>query len=125
MNEIFYPHTHTELRRKLRNNATIAERVLWKHLQNRRLLGFKFRRQAGIGRYIADFYCPAAKLIVEVDGEIHDQPGVKDYDLLRKHFLEDVGLHILRFSNQEVLSQTDWVVSSIANFLKTQTPSSS
>jgi very-short-patch-repair endonuclease len=122
MQEIFYPHTHTELRRTLRNHATIAERVLWKHLQNRKLLGFKFRRQAGIGRYIADFYCPAAKLIIEVDGEVHGQPDMKEYDLIRNTFMEDLGLRVLRFTNSEVLSKTDWVVSSIARSLEPKPP---
>ena len=119
MQEIFYPHTHTELRRTLRNNATIAERTLWKCLQNRKLLGFKFRRQAGIGRYIADFYCPSAKLIIELDGEVHERSDVKEYDLIRNAFMEDLGLRVLRFTNDEVLSKTDWVIFSIGRVLET------
>ncbi|MEI7512765.1 MAG: endonuclease domain-containing protein [Candidatus Uhrbacteria bacterium] len=122
MTNIFYPHTHTELRRKLRNNATLAERELWKHLQNKRLLEFKFRRQAGIGRYIADFYCPTARLIIEIDGDIHNQPTTKEYDLIRTHFLEDLGLNVIRFTNQEVLSQIDSVLVQILRFLSIRNP---
>ena len=122
MKEIFYPHQYTELRRKLRNNPTRAEQMLWSRLQNRKLNGWKFRRQAGIGRYIADFYCPSLRLVIEVDGDIHDQKGVREYDGLRSSFIENAGLRVLRFSNTEVLTNIDAVLKSISNY---QNPSSS
>ena len=78
-----------------------------------------------MGRYVADFYCPAAKLIVEVDGEVHGQPDVKEYDLIRNLFMESLGLRVLRFTNVEVFSKAEWVISSIADAINTRTPSSS
>ena len=122
MEEIFYPHTHTELRKKLRNNPTLAERILWHSLRNRRLLGFKFRRQAGIGRYIADFYCPKAKLVIEIDGESHLPHEAKVYDSIRTDFINELGLRVLRFSNDEVLYENSNVLKNIVQFLN---PSSS
>jgi very-short-patch-repair endonuclease len=122
MKEILYRHEYTALRRKLRNNPTRAEQVLWARLQNRKLDGWKFRRQAGIGRYIADFYCPARKLVIEIDGDIHDQKGVKEYDELRSSYIEAVGMRMLRFSNDEVLMNIDSVLKTIAAY---QNPSSS
>ena len=65
-------YTSRELRirvRQLRKQATPAEKILWKHLRNRRLNGIKFRRQHPLGRYIVDFYCPTHRLVVEIDGE--------------------------------------------------------
>jgi very-short-patch-repair endonuclease len=122
MEEIFYPQSHTELRRKLRNNPTLAERILWHSLQNRRLLGFKFRRQAGIGRYIADFYCPKAKLVVEIDGESHATPETAAYDSIRTDFMRSLGLQVIRFSNHDVLYENIRVLDAIGKYLN---PSSS
>ena len=69
-----------ELRRSLRNNATSAERKLWRSLQNKKLDGFKFRRQHSIDRYILDFFCPSVNLAIELDGETHYTPEAIEYD---------------------------------------------
>ena len=71
---------HRDLRKALRKQATPAERKLWSIVRDRRLDGYKFRRQHGIGRYILDFYCSKAKLAVEVDGSVHDDPARAEYD---------------------------------------------
>jgi very-short-patch-repair endonuclease len=96
--------------RENRREPTTAERVLWQRLRGSQL-GVRFRRQHAIGSYIVDFYAPAAKLVIDVDGEIH-QTQV-DADRVRDGYLRAAGLRVSRFSNEEVLYQTDQVVSKI------------
>jgi very-short-patch-repair endonuclease len=98
-----------------RHKPTIAEKELWKHLRLRQLRGFIFRRQHSIGQFIVDFYCYKAKLVVEVDGEIHQyQP---EEDKIRQEYLESLKLNVLRFSNNAVLNNTDNVTLQIRNYL--------
>jgi very-short-patch-repair endonuclease len=94
---------------KLRQEATDAERRLWRHLRNRNLGGFKFRRQVTIGPFIADFACVEIKLIVEADGGQHGG----DSDTWRTHYLEALGWKVLRFWNHEILLHTDAVLEAI------------
>ena len=97
--------------RELRNNATQAEQRLWRYLRGRQLNNFKFRRQRPIGRYICDFVCLEAMVVVELDGSQHvtDAP----YDAIRDAFLRSSGLRVLRFWNGDVLSQTESIVETI------------
>jgi len=97
--------------RDLRNNATDAERRLWNRLRRRQLGGFKFRRQHPIGRYVCDFVCLEAAVVVEIDGSQHviDAP----YDANRDTFLRSNGFRVLRFWNGDVLSRTDSIVETI------------
>ena len=106
-----------ERRRDLRNNPTPTETQLWEKLAKRQLGGFKFRRQHSINHYIVDFYCPQLKLIIEVDGEIHDQPKNKEHDHLRDLELTELGFHVLRFRNQEVQSNIENVIEKILSFI--------
>lgn len=102
--------------RKLRREMTDAERKLWWKLRGRQMDGFKFRRQVPIGRYVADFACMEAKLIVEVDGGQHaDDPSG---DIERTRCLEGVGYRVLRFWNHDVLKDTDAVCLAIAEALR-------
>ena len=89
--------------RRLRKSPTDAERALWGLLRNRRLLGHKFRRQTPIGRYVADFVCFERKLIIEVDGGHHLQQT--QYDEHRAKWLESKGFRVLRFWNNQVLTE--------------------
>ncbi len=89
------------LARQMRHEPTPAENVLWALIRNRNLLGFKFRRQHPIDRFIVDFFCAEAHLIIEVDGAIHDY--TQDEDVLRQTFLESRGLRVIRFRNEEVI----------------------
>jgi len=98
--------------RTLRRNQTEAERSLWQHLRNRRLLNCKFRRQHRIGPYYVDFYCAAAMLIVEIDGSQHLEQS--EYDQRRTRFLEAMGYRVQRFWNDEVLVNLDLVLDAIA-----------
>ncbi len=88
--------------RRLRRDQTLAEKVLWNLVRNRRLGGFRFLRQVAIDRYFADFVCEAAKLIVELDGAAHD--GREDYDYRRTETLELFGYVVLRLRNERVLA---------------------
>ncbi|MDD4214870.1 MAG: endonuclease domain-containing protein [Bacteroidales bacterium] len=88
---------------KLRNYQTQAEAALWEELKNKKMDGIKFRRQHPINCFVVDFYCHSAKLIVELDGGIHKNAEVKEHDADRQLQLEEFGLKVIRFSNEEVL----------------------
>ena len=92
-----------EIRRNLRQEATKAEDFLWQHLRNRKLNQLKFKRQHSIGNYVLDFYCASKRLIIEVDGEVHNTPDQKEKDKSRDKNLTEMNFKILRFSNEEVL----------------------
>jgi very-short-patch-repair endonuclease len=104
------------LAQQMRKEPTPAEAHLWKHIRNKQLLGYKFRRQHSIDRFIVDFYCPDAKLVIEVDGPIHDY--TVDEDTARQAYLESLNLRVLRFTNDEVLDRTTEVMDRIAAFLQ-------
>lgn len=92
----------------MRHDMTAAEKKLWSLLRNNRL-GVKFRRQVPYGRYILDFYCVKARLVIEVDGAQHHTPEGKRKDAIRDAYLRSDGLEVLRFLNDEVLSNEDGV----------------
>jgi very-short-patch-repair endonuclease len=103
--------------RELRSNDTEAESRLWRLLRNRQLSGFKFRRQHQFENYIADFYCHAAQLVVECDGSIHDLNENWQHDQARDAYMVGQGLRVLRFTNEEVLDNTEEVLKEIAKVL--------
>ncbi len=100
--------------RELRKNATDAENLLWQLLRDRRLLGYKFRRQHPIGGYITDFYCHEAQLVVELDGGGHVEEKQAAYDAQRTRDLVALGLRVIRFWNDDVIKRTEDVLSEIA-----------
>ncbi len=87
---------------ELRNNMTRSEEILWNYLKTNDW-GLKFRRQHPVSNYIADFYCHQKKVVIEIDGTIHDEEDVKRNDKLRQTTLESLGLKVVRFRNEEVL----------------------
>ncbi len=95
--------------REMRRNPTEPEKRLWRNLSNGQLGGLKFRRQEVIGRYIADFMCPARSLIVEVDGDTHDEAK----DKLRDDVLAQFGFLVMRVTNQDVMSNPEGVLTAI------------
>ena len=97
--------------RRMRHQPTAAESILCASLRNRKLDGFRFRRQHAIGRFIVDFYCSDLKLVLEVDGQIHK--GRRDEDEARDKFLAERGLTVLRFSNDRVEGALDGVLAEI------------
>ena len=101
--------------RELRNRATDAERHLWRHLRNRHLGEYRFRRQQPIGGYIVDFVCIHARLIVEIDGGQHADDLA--FDLERTRDLARCGFRVIRFWNHDVLRETEAVLASILGAL--------
>ncbi len=97
--------------RELRQEMTPAEKILWEQLRNRKLDGFKFRRQHPLDRFIVDFYCAACKLIVEVDGDIHYLQ--QERDAVRTEELERQGYRLIRFRNEQVLHNLENVLAAI------------
>jgi very-short-patch-repair endonuclease len=106
----------TAAARNLRTRQTEAERKLWSRLRNRNLDGFKFRRQFPIDRYVVDFACIEAKLVVDLDGSQHAEQEA--YDAQRTVVLEGCGFHVLRFWNYQVLKHMDDVLPAIWRALK-------
>src|SRR5262245_30777988 len=96
--------------RSLRSNSTDAEIHLWNRLRRKQILGVQFYRQKTIGNYIVDFYAPAARLVVEVDGSQHLISANAKYDKLRTIYLEQQGLKVLRFDDRQVLVQSESVI---------------
>jgi very-short-patch-repair endonuclease len=106
----FNKRTLKSKRKKLRNNPTQAEAFLWGYLKNSQLEGKKFRRQSSIESFIVDFYCPEEKLVIELDGDFHfDEKEIK-YDAQRTKILNEEGLKVIRFENQEVMLNLETVL---------------
>jgi very-short-patch-repair endonuclease len=103
--------------RVLRRNLTDAERKLWSKLRRKQLGGFLFYRQKVIGRYIVDFYCHHARLVIEVDGGQHYTDAGIQKDSRRDSFLDSLGLHVLRYNDLDVLKNCEGVVSNIMEYL--------
>jgi very-short-patch-repair endonuclease len=109
--------------RELRHFGTEAEKLLWGQLRNRRLEGFKFKRQVWIGPFIADFLCLDARLVIEADGSQHGDHA--DYDLRRDAILQREGYRVLRFWNNDVIERRDAVLEAIRSTLLERVPSPS
>ena len=103
-------------RKGLRNNSTPEEILLWLQLKNSQT-GFKFRRQHRIGGYIADLYCPAKKLIIEIDGPQHFKKEDKEYDKIRSDYFEGLDIRVLRFTNEKIATGTEKVLKKITTSL--------
>jgi very-short-patch-repair endonuclease len=100
---------------ELRKKMTLPEKITWDELKNRRIFKVKFRRQHPIDIFIADFYCHEIKLAIEIDGEVHLDEDVKEYDEGRTHDIEKLGVTILRFTNNEVINHRLKVITEIKN----------
>jgi very-short-patch-repair endonuclease len=99
--------------RVLRKNMTPAESILWDHLRRKALEGYRFRRQHPAGRFILDFYCHPLRLAIELDGSVHHLPEQAEYDADRTAELERLGITVLRFRNEEILQNIDFVIDTI------------
>ena len=104
-------------KRFLRTNQTEAETALWRFLRAKRLNKFKFRRQVAVGPYVVDFMCCKNKLIIEIDGGQHNEIIAQAYDVTRSKYLNAKGFTIIRFWNDEVLTQKEEVLNKILDFL--------
>lgn len=97
----------------LRSNQTPAEEELWRLIRKHRLGGRKFRRQHSIGNFIVDFYCASEKLVIEVDGSVHDTPEAIANDEVRDETLQHLGYKVIRIRNSEVFEQPQMVLKRI------------
>jgi very-short-patch-repair endonuclease len=103
--------------RELRNNPTLAEKMLWREIRGKQL-GYEFHRQIPIDQFIVDFYCHELLLAVEVDGASHDSEDAKAKDLDRQARIENRGVSFLRFQDDEVINQLDGVVEKIKEWIE-------
>lgn len=103
-----------EYARELRQRATESEQKLWALLHNRQLKGKKFRRQHAIANYVVDFYCNESKLAIELDGNSHNEAEGKEYDKSRTALLNELGITVLRFWNEEVIKDPANVLQKIS-----------
>ena len=114
-----YNKSLTVLARENRKNPTPAESLLWnKVLRSRQFARYKFLRQKPIGNYIVDFYCSELQLVIEIDGDSHAQQ--MKYDAERTHFLNALGLVVIRYTNQEVLQNLSGVVADLSCHFETR-----
>jgi very-short-patch-repair endonuclease len=106
-----------ELARKLRQNMTLGEVLLWQRLKRKQMRGYDFDRQRPIDRYIVDFYCKDLKLVIEIDGSSHDGEEAKVNDEIRQARLESLGVRFLRFTDTDVKRNMEMVVDSIEQWI--------
>jgi len=99
--------------RENRKRSTESEKALWNHLRNRKLDGFKFRRQHPISDFVADFYCEECRLIIELDGGYHNEIEQAQYDRGRTYELNELKVKVVRFTNKEILEDIQFVLNEI------------
>ena len=118
--KIYYNPKLLPLARKLRNNSTLAEVLLWNELKADKIHGYQFMRQKPIGEYIVDFYCSKLKLVIEVDGESHRFKLTED--VVRQEWLEELGITVLRFDDLEVKKDMKNVLYGIKSWIILNAP---
>lgn len=117
MKRLINPARSKERRRELRKRMTQAERVIWCHLSHD-ALGVRCRRQHGIGPFIVDFCFWPLRLVIEIDGKIHEKLGHRIYDMQREAYLIGAGFHVMRIKNEEVFQDVESVVGRIHEEVK-------
>jgi very-short-patch-repair endonuclease len=105
-----------EKARYLRNNSTLSEVLLWKHLKGKQMCGFDFHRQKPLDNYIVDFFCNELMLAIEIDGDSHI--GKEKYDEIRQKRLEGLGIKFLRFADMDVKKNMNGVIETIENWIE-------
>ena len=115
MNRLLTKNKRIELRR----TQTDAEKKLWARLRNKHFKDMKFYRQHGIGNYVADFWCPDNKIVVEVNGSQHYEESNLEYDQRRTEYFQSLGIRVVRFTNNDVLMNIDVVLEYLYCFIET------
>ncbi len=100
--------------KELRQRMTPAEKILWEKLRHKKLCGLRFYRQVPIDQFIVDFYCPAKKLVIEIDGSIHDESDTAEHDEDREECFRAKGLRVFRFRNEDVMENLPMVCDSVS-----------
>jgi len=106
-----------QLARKLRNDSTFGEILLWQQLRNKQVFGYDFHRQKPLLNYIVDFYCSELNLVIEIDGKSHDQENIHIKDVKRQTELEGHNLHFLRFTEMEIRQNIHGAVDVIEHYI--------
>jgi very-short-patch-repair endonuclease len=102
-----------KLAKELRKEETEAEKILWTRLNKNQIMGLQFRRQHPINMFVADFYCAKIKLVIEIDGSIHEITEYQEHDIGRSEILNDFGITVIRFSNEQVIEDIDGTINKI------------
>jgi len=118
MTKHYNKSSEKEKRRKLRQNQTNAEDLVWRYLRNRQLLGYKFKRQYSVDHFVIDFYCPELKLAVELDGASHNNPEQREYDIKRQKYLEEFNIKFVRIKDEDLFGNTNQAFMKIENTIK-------
>ncbi len=118
----YVPHRQRQFAKHLRSNQTSLEEAVWREVRAKRLDGWKFKRQAPLGPYIVDFVCLEARLIVEVDGPLHEEVEQRNHDAVRDAYLRTAGLKVARFGGDLVLADLAHVVAEIRKALVSPSP---
>jgi very-short-patch-repair endonuclease len=104
--------------KELRKQETETEKIIWSKIDKNQILGLSFRRQHPINQFIADFYCHKIKLVIEIDGGIHNLPENKIYDIERSEILKNYGIKVIRFSNEQVKNNIEDVIQIIKKYVQ-------
>ena len=115
--KLYYNPKLKELARELRNNPTHAEKTLWYSLKNKEMKGYDFHRQKPLGNFIYDFYCFDLKLLIEVDGESHNDEEVKRNDERKNDYAKSIGFNMLRLIDEEVLGNPNKAAKKIEDYI--------
>ena len=115
--KIYYNPKLKPLARKLRNNSTLSEILLWEELKKRKMLDYRFLRQKPVGEYIVDFFCNKLRLVIEIDGNSHNEESFEN-DMTRQAWLESIGLSVLRFDDLEVKKDMENVLMAIEGWIR-------
>jgi len=118
MTKHYNKSSEKEKRRKLRQNQTNAEELVWRYLRNKQMLGYKFKRQYSVDHFVIDFYCPELKLAVEVDGASHNDPERQKNDISRQKYLEAFNIKFVRIKDEELLGNPNNEFMKIENAIK-------
>ena len=116
--QLFNKSNSKKFRRRLRKNLTPAEATLWRYLKNKQLDERRFRRQFSVENYTLDFYCPAEKIAIELDGDYHFSEEGMIHDAARDQFLIGFGIKVIRFENEEIFANIEDVLERIRNSFK-------
>jgi very-short-patch-repair endonuclease len=116
--KIIYNPKLKEFARQLRNNSTKAEIKLWGYLKGKRMMGYDFHRQKPIDNLIVDFFCNKLKLVIELDGYTHNFEEVVDKDKLKEEKLEEMGITVLRFHDEDVMRNIDSILGTVQCFIE-------
>jgi len=118
MTTIFNKYRERDKRKQLRSVMPVAEKILWSKLRAKQIYGHRFRRQYSIGRYVVDFCCPQANLVIELDGDSHFTNQAQQYDQQRTEYIRSLGMKVIRFTNLEIKENLYGVLDQIVKELQ-------